>query len=256
MRGTRLLNPLTAQPAVVKVEGRLGLVHGNHVAGSEDLHEGKVSAGLDLSVLAAVNLETLDVSVRETLGARPLQGVGPGLVSEPVADVVGIAGVDEDRDLLEKLGHKVVEGLEPVTGKEEIAVDVHVAAVVAINFGTKSLHDLGPVQVLRDPSERGVAEVAAVLALAADVVNVLSSALVGADESVIAVDAGRHTGPGAPGIVAALDKRLAAGERVVHRLAFALGKYGGVATITAGHGAVVGVLCVSICQAVADQDTL
>lgn len=226
------------------------------MAGTVDLHEGKVAAGLDLAVLLTSVLERLEVGVAEVLLARPLELVGPSLVSEPVADEVGITSVDKNRDLVQDVGDELVVGLHPVTSKEEVAVDIHVAAVVAADFGTESLLDLLAVQVIGDVAETRVAEVGAVLTLASDVVNILAGALVGTHHSVVAVDAGRDARPGTARLVTALDQRLATGKGVVHGLALAIAEHGGVATLTASHGAVVGVLGVSVGETVTNENTL
>jgi hypothetical protein len=250
------LEPLTAEPAVEEVRRCLGLVHGNHVASTVDLHEGEVAAGLDLAVLLAGVLKRLEVSMAEILLARPLKLIGPGLVSEPVADEVSITSVDKNGDLVENIGDELVVGLHPVTGKEEVSVDVHVAAVVAADLGTESLLDLFTVQVIGDVAEARVAEVRAVLTLASNVVNVLASALVRAHHGVIAVDAGRNTRPGTAGLVTALNQRLASRKSVVHGLTLAVAQHGGVATLTTGHGAVVLVLSVTVGKTVTNENTL
>ena len=149
-----------------------------------------------------------------------------------------------------------MKGLHPVALEEEVAVDVEVAAVVAGDLGAERLHDLLVVQVAADPAELGVAQVAAVLALAADVVDVLPGALVGAEERVVAVDGCRDAGPDAFAVVTALDERLAAGERVVHGLAFAFVEHGRPSALAARHGSVVLVLGQAVGQAVADEDGL
>lgn len=112
------------------------------MASTIDLHEGKVTARLDLAVLLAVVLEVLDLGVAEILLARPLKLVGPCLVTEPVADKVGITSIDENGDLVKNVGDELVVRLHPVASKEEVSVDVHVAAVVAADLNTKSLLDL------------------------------------------------------------------------------------------------------------------
>ena len=104
-----------------------------------------------------------------------------------------------------------MEGLHPVALEEEVAVNVEIAAVVASDLGAQCLHDFLVVQVFADPAELGIAQVAAVLALAADVVDVLACALVWAEERVVAVDGCGHAGPDAFAVVAALDERFAAG---------------------------------------------
>src|SRR5690606_7830597 len=105
-------------------------------------------------------------------------------------------------------------------------------------------------------AQRAVAQVAVVLAGPADVVDVAARALVRPNHGVVAVDAGRHARPRAPGLVAAVDERLAPRQRVVHRLALTLAEDGRVAALAASHGPVVRVLRQSVRQAVADEDTL
>lgn len=223
-----------------------------------DLHEREVAAGLDLAVLLLgfTKVEVLDIGTVELLLARPLQSLSPGLVAEPVADKVGITGVDQDGDLLEDLGNKAVERLHPVTLEEEVAVDVKVAAVIAIDLSTNGVANLLLVQVFADPAESAVAEVAAVLTLATDVIDVLTGALVRSNEGIVAVDGGRDTAPDATALITVVDQRLAAGKGVVHALALALAENGRVATLSAGHGTVVLILGVGISQAVADKDGL
>lgn len=139
------LKPLTTQPSVEEVKGNLGLVHGHHVAGAIDLHKGEVTARLDLAVLLGVlraDLEVLDLGTGKALVTGPLKLVGPSLVTEPVANEVGITGIDQDGNLLKDLRDQVVVGLHPVASEEEVSVDVHVAAVVAADLSTKSLLDV------------------------------------------------------------------------------------------------------------------
>jgi len=227
------------------------------VAGGVQTHEGKVAGALDGANLAVVaeELEVIERRLLVVLVAGPLKRVGPGKVAEPVADEVGVTSVDQDGDLLEDTGDKAVEGLHPVTLEEEVAVDVHVAGVVLADLCTESLHDIGAVQILLDPLKLVVAEIAA-RALGADIVRVLTSALVRTDHGVVAVNAGGHARPNALAVVARLDELLAARERVVHSLALLLIEHSGPATITAGHWAVVLVLSKAVGQTVADQDRL
>jgi hypothetical protein len=106
-----------------------------HVTCTKDLEEGEVSAVLNLSILVAViKLDVLDAGLVEVLLTRPLESLSPGLVSEPVADEVSITSIDQDWDLLENAWHKAVERLHPVTLKQEVSVDIKVAAVVAADF--------------------------------------------------------------------------------------------------------------------------
>lgn len=230
------------------------------MAGTVDLHKGEVAAGLDLAVLVSrlvrVDVKALDLSTGKVLVAGPLELVGPGLVSEPVADEVGITGVDENWDLLQNLGDKLMVRLHPITGKEEVAVDVHVAAVVVVDLDTESGLDVLLVEIFGDPAKSGVAKVAAVLTAASDIVDVATSALVRTHHGVVAVDAGGNARPGAARLVATLDEVLASRKSVVHRLALRLGKDSGVATLTTGHGAVVAILSETISETITDQDTL
>lgn len=262
-----LLEPLTVQPAVEEVQGRLRLVVRHHVAGLVDAHEREVAGGLDGAVAlllkesigdraAASELQSLSLGLVESILAVPLKSLSPGLVAEPVADEVSIAGVDQDRDLGQDIGQKAVEGLHPVTLEQEVAVNIEVAAVVVVDFGADGLLHIITVQVLGDPAHLGVAQVAAVLAGATDVVDIATSALVRAEHGVVAVDSSRNTAPDALRLVAALDEGLAAGQSVVHGTALGLVKNGRPATVTAGHGAVLLVLGVRVGQTVANQDRL
>lgn len=226
------------------------------MASAVDLHESEVARGLDLAVLLAVGLEGRELGALEVLVAGPLELVGPSLVTEPVADEVGIAGVDEDGNLLQNTGHEEVERLHPVTLEEEVAVDVSVAAFVVVDsLDAEGGHDVPLVQVLVNVVETGVAETAT-LAIYAHVVGVATRLLVGSEDLVVAVDGGRHTAEPALAFIAAADHGLAARKSIVHGLAVTLGQDSVVATFAAGHGAVVRVLGVGVSQTVADQNGL
>lgn len=84
-RYSALSEPLASDPAVDHLEGRNGLIVRDHVTTTIDSHEGEVSAALDSSSGAAV-LENivLERGLLEILVARPLERLGPGLVSEPI----------------------------------------------------------------------------------------------------------------------------------------------------------------------------
>lgn len=224
-------------------------------------HEGEVAVGLDLADLLALVLVLLDHKVRQRGAgilalAGPLQSLGPGLVAEPVADEIGIAGVDKDGDLLKDTRHQAVEGLHPVAVEEEVAVDVEVARFIAIGLGTQRITDALLVEVVGHVAHAGVAQVGLVLTLAANVVRVLASLLVGSKDGVVAVNGGRDTDPGTLTVVAGLDHGLAAGQGVVHGPAGTFVQDGRVATITAGHGAVVVVLGQAVSQTIANQHRL
>ena len=251
------LKPLATDPPVEHVQASLRLVVGHHVASSVNTHEGQVAGALDGTNLAAVRKErkVLERRLLVVLVAGPLKLVGPGQVAEPVADEVGVTGVDQDGNLRENAGNKTVEGLHPVTLEQEVAVDVHVAGGVVADLSAKGLHDVGTVEVLLNPVELVVAEVAAG-ALGADVVGVHASALVGTDHSVVTVDGGGNARPDTLTVVARLNELLAARKGVVHSLALLLVKDSGPATIAASHGAVVLVLSKTVSQTVTDQNRL
>lgn len=224
-----------------------------------DAHEGQVTLLLELAILLVIilgNLEILELGLGKCLMARPLKLVGPSLVSEPVANEVDIAGIDEDGDLLKDAGNHLVVGLHPVTSKHKVAVDIKVAAVVAADLDTESVHDITSVEILRNVAQGGVAEVARVLTRAANIIDIKTSALVWAHHSVVTVDGGRYTRPSAAGFVAVLDKRLAARQSIIHGLTLALAEDRLVATFAASHGAVVSILSVAVRKTVADEDRL
>lgn len=256
----RLLSPLTTDPAVEELETGLGLVVGNHVATAKQTHEGEVAGGLDLTNLLALVLVIDDFKVFEFSSgiffvAAPLKSIRPGLVAEPVADKIGITSVDEDRNLLKDTRDKLVERFHPVTLEKEVAVDVKVARVEAVNFSSNSFQDLGLIEVGADELKVSVAETA-VLAGLADIVDVLASALIRTQKGVVAVDRSRNTSPSTFAVVARLNHGLAATESIVHRSASALVKDGRVTTIAASHGPVVFVLSEAIGETVSDQDRL
>lgn len=225
-----------------------------------DLHEAEVTSALDIAILLVSlvrsDLEALCLGLGEVLLARPLKSIGPSLVTEPVADKVGVTSIDENGNLLQKLGHKLVIGLHPVTLHQEVTVDVKVAAVVSANFNAKSLHDFGLVEPLGNVTKSRVAEVAAILTVAADIVDIATSALVWAHDGIVAVKTGRHAAPYALAVIAALNERLATGQSTVHGTASGFVNNSGITTLAAGHGTVVLVLGKGISQAVANQNAL
>lgn len=226
-----------------------------------ETHEGEVAVALDLANLLALVLVVDDFDIFQRKGsvlflAGPFEGVSPGLVSEPVADEVGVTSVDEDRDLFKDARDKTVVGLHPVTMEEEVPVDVKVAGVIAINFGTDSVADFVLVQVFRYVAHALVAKVALVLTLAANIVHVLSGLLVRSKESIVTIDGGRDTDPCTFAAVARLNHGLAAAKGVIHGPTSALIQHSRVTTITTGHGAVVFILSERISQPVANQNRL
>lgn len=216
-----LRSPFTAQPAVEELKTSFRLVKRNHMSTTIQTHKGKVAMRLDLTNILALVLvihdrQVLQFRFSKRLATAPLKSFGPRLVAEPVADEVGVAGVDEDVDLIDQGGHDTVEGFHPVTMEQEVAVDVHVAGVVAADFNAEGVHDGLLVEPLGDPAELGVAEGTAVFALGADVIDVLAGALVGADHGVVAVDGCWDADPGAFAAVARFDHGQAARKCVIH----------------------------------------
>jgi len=253
-----LLRPeLTRQPPGHHLGRRLGLIIGHHVATCVQPQEGEVAAGLDLADLLAIasKLEVLHLGLSIVLLAGPLESLGPGLVAEPVADVVGVAGVDEDGDLLEEAGDDAVVRLHPVALEQEVAVDVEVAAVVRVDLCTDGLHDFLLVEVRGDPVDLIVAKAVAA-AGAANIIDILAGALVWANHSVIAIDRGRNTAPHRLRVVAVLDQASTAGIGVIHRLALALIKNSRPATLTTGHGAIVLILSKAVGKTITNKDRL
>lgn len=227
-----------------------------HVTGAVDLDEGEVAGRLDFSILLTIGLEGGELGALERLVAGPLEFVGPGLIAEPVTDEVGVTSVDEHGNLLKNSGHKKVERLHPVAIEQEISVNVEVAAVVAIDcLNAKGLHDVFLVQIFVDRGKTGIAETTS-FAVYANIVWITARLLVGADHLIVAVNGGWHTAEPALTLVAASNHGLTSGQGVVHALALALAENSIVATVTAGHGAVVRILGVRIGQAVADENRL
>ncbi len=109
-----------------------------------------------------------------------------------------------------------MEWLHPITLEEEIAIDVKIAGVVAIDLHTQRFHDRRLIEPLGNISKLLVAEVTRIFTFSPDVINVLASALVRANESIVAVNRSGNTGPNAPTVVATRDERLATWERVLH----------------------------------------
>jgi len=103
IKGERVSSgPLSVNPTVQNVKRSFGLIHGGHVASAVDLNKGKVSARLDGAVFAGGVEEWLELSSDEAAAAGPVELLGPGEVAKPVANVVGVAGVDEHGDALEQ----------------------------------------------------------------------------------------------------------------------------------------------------------
>jgi len=84
-----LSQPLTSDPAVDHLEGGNRLVVGDHVTTTINPEEGEVATALDGSSGGTIQENVvLEGSLLEVFVAGPLEGLGPGLVSEPVAYTV------------------------------------------------------------------------------------------------------------------------------------------------------------------------
>ena len=252
-----LLHPLTTQPAVEEVQARLRLIQGYHVASCMNSHEGKVALAFDLpnffSITAKLQGSTSDLLV--CLATRPFKSVGPTSITKPVANKIGVPSIDQYWNLVQNIRDETMEGLHPITSQKKVPVDIKVAPIVAVDLNTKSLHNLGLVQVIVDPAKLGVAQ-AAVFARHTHVVWILAGLLVGSENGTVAVDRRGNTGPDASTIVTALDQGLAAREGIVHGLASALVDDCWPASITASHGSVVFVLSQTVGETVANHDRL
>lgn len=206
---------------------------------------------LDLSVLLSVSaVDTDDGSVVEGGLAGPVESVGPCLVSEPVANPIGITSVDQNGDLSQNTGNLPVDGLHPVTSVLEVLVNTTIAVLeTTVKLGTKSILDALLAKVL-------VGITGNLGGIVTDVVDAAAGALVRAEDGVVTVAKGSLARGGAATIVASLNLLLAARHSVRHGLASARAHDSGVATFTAGHGSVVGVLGVGVGETVTDKDTL
>ncbi len=54
-----------------------------------------------------------------------------------VADEVSVTSIDENWDLFEYSWNQTMEWLHPVTGEQEISINVKITAVIATNFNAK-----------------------------------------------------------------------------------------------------------------------
>jgi hypothetical protein len=244
------------------------------VTSTEDASKGEVATALEsTSLVTALELEVLGLGGVEILLSRPFESFGPSLVSEPVANVISITSIDQDWNLLKNAWDQSVEGLHPVTLEKEVSVDVKVTAVIAADFNAELLLHFRLVQELTDPSKSRIAQVAAVFALATDIVNVLgevskgkyhkveslkylSSSLIWSNHGIVAVNACRNARPNTLAVVAVLDQTLATWKCVVHSLTFAGIEDSWVSTLSASHWSVVLILGKTIGQSVTDKDRL
>ncbi len=92
--------------------------------------------------------------------------------------VISITSVDQNWDLRKDARDESVEWLHPITLEKEVSVDIEVAAIVAANFSAKLSLDFLQIQVLGNVTEGRIAQVARVLTLATDIIDVLIIKLV------------------------------------------------------------------------------
>ena len=229
-------------------------------------HEREIAAALHLANLLTITskLQLLHLGLVVCGLTGPWKGLRPCLITQPVADEVGISlsrisiahsrygkelwlgrgaySIDEHRDPLHNGRHQAVEWFHPVALQQETSIHVKIAAIVAVNFSTQGLEDFGPVEPLGDPTKLHVAQRSTILALFADIVRVLARALIRTHQATVAYSGSKQAEPPALSIIATLNKRLASGKSVVHGLTLALAQNGRPAPITACHRSVVCVL--------------
>lgn len=110
----------------------------------KDVRKGKLLGRFDSAVGAASNSQVARLGAVESIVARPIEGVGPGLVAEPVVSVVLITGINKDSDVLSKsLGDIDAHGLHAIPSAGRVDVDGVAAALVTFDLNTESLFDRG-----------------------------------------------------------------------------------------------------------------
>ena len=218
-------------------------------------HEGKIALALNLANLLAVTtkLQGSASNLLVGLAPGPFKSISPCGIAQPVADEVSITSIDQYWNLVQDVWNETVERLHPVPSEKEVPIHVKVAPIIAVNLHSKSLHDLWLVQIIVDPPKLGVAQTS-ILARFTHIVWILTGSLIRTEDGVIAVDGCRNTRPNAPAIVAALDKRLAARQSIVHGLASALVDNGWPAAIPTCHGSVMFVLGKAVGETVTNHD--
>lgn len=99
-----------------------------------------------------------------------------------------------------------MEWHHPVTSEEKVPVDIEVAAFVAANLCAEGFHNLGLIEPFADPSKLLVAKRPTIGAGDTHIIRVLSSPLVGTNDSIVAVDSCGHTRPNTLAVVAIFNK--------------------------------------------------
>ena len=180
------------------------------MSSSMDPHESEIAAALHLANLLAITpkLQVLRLGLVVGCLTWPWKGFGPCLIAQPIADEVGISlspisiarsrrgqklwhgqgaySIDKHWDPLHNSRYQAVEWLHPVAMQQEISIHVEIAAIIAVNFGTQSLEDFGPIEPLGDPTKLHVAQRSTIRAFFADIVRVLTRALIRTDQATVA----------------------------------------------------------------------
>lgn len=89
--------------------------------------------------------------------------------------------------MFEDSWHEAVERHHPITSKQEIAIHIEVATIVAVHFDTKSFHDLWFVEPFANPIKLTVTE-RSTGARNTHIVRVLTSPLIRPHDSIVTVD--------------------------------------------------------------------
>lgn len=210
------------------------------MAGVVHTHKGELVVVLNLTSQHTV----LGVPWTQRLGLKQVvlgvvQGIRPGVVTQPVANNVLVTLVQQDRNVLvQQLGHVLLEWSHFVTVENEVSEDSVVTAGENISLGSNGLLDKLEVQVLVNVVLLDIT-IAAVRAVLADVVWVQAGLAVRAKKSLFTVQVGWNTSQGVLSGVACLGQNSAKWVVPVHLLTLFGGQNWLVATLTAHHGSVV-----------------
>ena len=79
-----------------------------------------------------------------------------------------------------------MEWFHPVALQQETSIHVEITAIIAVNFSAQSLEDFGSVEPLGDPAKLLIAQRSTIRAFFADIVRVLTRALIRADQGAVA----------------------------------------------------------------------
>lgn len=119
--------------------------------------------------------------------------------------ITGTYSVNQYGHLFEDPRYQAMKRHHPITSKQEITVDVKVAAVVAVDLGAEGFHNFWLVEPFANPTKLTITE-GSIFAWHADIVRILSCSLVGTNYGIVAVDGRRNTRPDTLAIVAAFNE--------------------------------------------------